>query len=293
MAKQLNLPALALYGAELAGGHLSRVRGRGLNFEEYRTYQPGDDTRYIDWSVTQRTGEAHVKVYTEEKERPVYLIVDQRKSMFFASLDTMKSVVSAQIAALFTWGVLHRADRVGAMIVHESGTHFYRPKRTRNHALRILADIATQSQKLESLASLQSDPSSSKLDDALLQLIKLKPKGALVVVMSDFYGLSETSHQCLQALKSRNALLGIAINDPMELEIALANKVPISDGKRQLLLDSEQINGLSGYYKHVNQEQGEVSRLFSASGMPLIKLDTSGNHIEHFVHQLRGRMGVK
>jgi len=293
MAKQLNLPALTLYGGELSGGHLSRVRGRGLNFEEYRAYQPGDDTRYIDWSVTQRTGEAHVKVYTEEKERPVYMIVDQRMSMFFASLDTMKSVVSAQIAALFMWGVLHRADRIGAMILHDSGTHFYKPKRTRNHAQRVLADIATHSRKLESLASVEFEPRPNQLDAALLQLIKIKPKGALVVLLSDFYGLSETTRQCLQALKRRNAFLGIAINDPMELELSLADEVPISDGKRQLWLDSEQINGLSSYYEHVNQEQSEVSRLFSANGMPLIKLDTSGNHIDCFVHQLRGRTGVK
>jgi uncharacterized protein (DUF58 family) len=99
----------------LAGRHASRLRGRGINFEEIRHYLPGDDIRTMDWRVTARTREPHVRVYTEERDRPVLLVVDQRQSMFFGSRRAMKSVVAAEVAALAAWRVLKAGDRVGAL----------------------------------------------------------------------------------------------------------------------------------------------------------------------------------
>src|SRR6187431_225997 len=98
----------------LAGRHASRLRGRGLNFEEIRRYQPGDDIRRIDWKVTVRTRLTHSRVYTEERERGVLLLVDQRIGMFFGSVKNMKSVTAAETAALAAWRVLAQKDRIGA-----------------------------------------------------------------------------------------------------------------------------------------------------------------------------------
>jgi len=97
----------------LSGRHASKLRGRGLNFEELRNYLPGDDTRHIDWKVTARTRTPYVRVYTEEKDRTVWLLVDQRVCMFFGSTKRMKSVVAAEVAALSAWRVLSVGDRTG------------------------------------------------------------------------------------------------------------------------------------------------------------------------------------
>src|ERR1700742_3614630 len=111
----------------LAGRHASRLRGRGLNFEEIRRYLPGDDVRQIDWKVTMRTGKTHCRVYTEEKERSVLLVVDQRLSMFFGSVKNMKSLTAAEVTALAAWRVVAQKDRVGAIVFNDTKIAEVRP----------------------------------------------------------------------------------------------------------------------------------------------------------------------
>jgi len=116
----------------LSGRHTSKLRGRGLNFEELRDYLPGDDTRNIDWKVTARAGTPYVRVYTEEKDRTVWLLIDQRVGMFFGSKDRMKSVVAAEVAAISAWRVLSVGDRVGALVFNDSEISVVPPHRSRN-----------------------------------------------------------------------------------------------------------------------------------------------------------------
>ncbi len=132
----------------LAGRHASRLRGRGLAFEELRRYQPGDDVRSIDWRATARRGAAHVRVYSEERERPVLLVVDQRTPMFFGSRHAMKSVVAAQLAALSAWRTLRVGDRVGGIVFNEAELVEIRPKRSQTTVLRLLNEVVRFNQAL-------------------------------------------------------------------------------------------------------------------------------------------------
>src|SRR5262245_46280548 len=125
----------------LAGRRASKLRGRGLNFEEIRKYLPGDDVRQIDWKVTARTRKPHARIYTEERERPVILVVDQRLGMFFGSRRNMKSVTAAEAAALSAWRTISVKDRVGAIVFNDTETREVQPQRTRSTALRILQHI--------------------------------------------------------------------------------------------------------------------------------------------------------
>ncbi|MCB1312449.1 MAG: DUF58 domain-containing protein, partial [Sedimentitalea sp.] len=115
----------------LNGRHASRLRGRGLDFEELRGYLPGDDVRSIDWKVTARTGEAHVRVFTEERDRPALIVVDQRMSMFFGTVHAMKSVTAAEVAALAAFSVLAQGDRVGGIVFGDDIIAEFRPERSR------------------------------------------------------------------------------------------------------------------------------------------------------------------
>jgi uncharacterized protein (DUF58 family) len=132
----------------LAGRHASRVRGRGLNFEEMRRYLPGDDIRNMDWRVTARTRTPHVRVYTEERDRPVLLVADQRQSMFFGSRRAMKSVVSAEAAALAAWRVLQGGDRVGALAFDDQDVVEIPLQRSEQQRLRILESVVRKNQAL-------------------------------------------------------------------------------------------------------------------------------------------------
>ena len=108
--------------ASMAGGHISSFRGRGIDFSEVRIYQPGDDIRNIDWRVTARTNKPHTKLYREERERPVYIVVDQCQSMFFGSKKTFKSVTAARAAANLAWGTIDNGDRVGGLVFSDNPT---------------------------------------------------------------------------------------------------------------------------------------------------------------------------
>jgi uncharacterized protein (DUF58 family) len=132
----------------LFGRRASHVRGRGLDFEELRNYVPGDDVRSIDWRVTARTQKAYVRVYSEERDRPTMLVIDQRINMFFGSRRNMKSVVAAEIAALAAWRVFTQGDRVGAFVFNDEAIDEVRMHRSRATVLRILNRLATLNRQL-------------------------------------------------------------------------------------------------------------------------------------------------
>src|SRR6201991_1482550 len=132
----------------LSGRYASRMRGRGLNFEEIRDYRPGDDVRSIDWKVTARLLKPHIRVFNEERDRQTLLVVDQRLSMFFGSRLSMKSVTAAQAAAIGAWRVLGVGDRVGAIVFNDSDLIEIKARRSRATVLQILATIVAQNQAL-------------------------------------------------------------------------------------------------------------------------------------------------
>ena len=129
-------------GSALSGRRASRLRGRGLEFEEIRAYLPGDDVRAIDWKVTARTGSPHVRVTREERDRPALLLVDQRQAMFFGTVLAMKSVTAAEIAALAAWRILGAGDRVGGLVLSDAGLAAVPARRSRGAVLRLLDRVA-------------------------------------------------------------------------------------------------------------------------------------------------------
>ena len=140
-ARQLELGRRNRALSALAGPNKSNFRGRGIDFEEVRSYQPGDDIRTIDWRVTARTGSAHTKLFREERERPVLVVVDQRSSMFFGSSHCFKSVLAAQLASLLAWSALDAGDRVGGLVFNEAGHREIRPRRSRKTVLALLSQL--------------------------------------------------------------------------------------------------------------------------------------------------------
>src|SRR5262245_56703423 len=173
----------------LAGRHASRLRGRGLNFEEIRRYQMGDDIRQIDWKATMRTRKTQSRVYTEERERTVLLLVDQRITMFFGSVQKMKSVTAAEAAGLAAWRVLAQKDRVGALVFHDSDVVEIRPQRSRGTVMRILHAVIEQNHSLGHDKAIHSNP--GMFNDVLRRCERLAKHDCLVCVISDGCGNDE------------------------------------------------------------------------------------------------------
>nr|WP_255731900.1 DUF58 domain-containing protein [Ruegeria sp. Ofav3-42] len=219
----------------LNGRHASRLRGRGLNFEELRNYQPGDDIRTIDWKVTARTGEPHVRVYTEERDRPALLLVDQRVSMFFGTQVYMKSVIAAEAAAIAAHRVLGQGDRVGGIVFGDTDLAEHRPQRRPAALTRFLTSVGSLNSNLH--ASLRPEPTVT-LNDVLKQATRIAHTNSLVCVFSDFDGLNETSEILLRRLSAPNDLILFNTSDPSSRELAPNLKMTVSDGDRQIEIDS-------------------------------------------------------
>lgn len=196
----------------LAGRHTSRLRGRGLSFEELRHYHQGDDVRTIDWKATARLRSPHVRVYSEERERPVLFVVDQRRPMFFGSRRAMKSVTAAEITALGAWRVLSSGDRVGGIVFNESELVDLRPQRGQPQVLRLLHETARFNQALAGKAT----PSGTlSLNDALDAARRRANHDHLVVLVSDFDGADDETRRLATQIAAHNDMLAIAVYDPL------------------------------------------------------------------------------
>jgi len=220
----------------LNGRHASRLRGRGLNFEELRTYLPGDDVRSIDWKVTARTGEPHVRVYTEERDRPTLLLVDQRMSMFFGSRVYMKSVVAAEAAAIAAHRVLAQGDRVGGIVFGDTRLAEHKPQRRPTALHRLLASIADANALLHAGDQTQQIMA---LNDVLRAARRIARTNTLVAVFSDFDGLDPDSEALLRDLARANDLILFHVADVAGTAALPDNlAMTVSDGVMQAELDT-------------------------------------------------------
>ena len=269
----------------LSGRKRSRLRGRGLDFDELRHYRPGDDIRTMDWRVTNRTGKPHVRVYTEERDRPVIVVVDQRLPMFFGSQQKMKSVVAAEVAAITAWRVLAVGDRIGAILFNDNKTLEVKPTRNERKVMGWLGDLTTMNNDLSVAPGRSSNPQG--LAQALQLLERSIGHDYLVVLISDFYGWDETTIKTISRISQHNDIICSLIFDPLEQDISNANSLVVSDGEFQLEIDPQH-QGLgekfqASFKSSIAQVEGELKR----HHIPVLPVDT----ITPAADQLREKLG--
>ena len=218
----------------LFGRRASHVRGRGLDFEELRSYVSGDDVRSIDWRVTARTRKPYVRVYSEERDRPTMLVVDQRINMFFGSRVSMKSVIAAEIAALTAWRVFRQGDRVGAFIFNDETTEPVRMRRSRATVLRILDRIVYQNHLLR--ADTPSQPMPERLNEVLGSVARVCRHDALILIASDFDGADQTTRDLLLHMSRSNDVICCLTYDPLAVKLPPAEQLVVSNGELQVEL---------------------------------------------------------
>ena len=199
----------------LAGRHASRLRGRGLAFEELRHYAQGDDVRTIDWKATARLRAPQVRVYSEERERPVLLVVDQRRPMFFGSRRAMKSVTAAEVAALGAWRALAAGDRVGGIVFNDDEIIDLRPHRSQTRVLRLLHEMVRLNQALAEKSGAAVAPAQVTLNQALEAALRRATHDHLVVLITDLDGADDETQRLATLLAAHNDVLGVGIYDPL------------------------------------------------------------------------------
>ncbi|ENM5814821.1 DUF58 domain-containing protein [Vibrio mimicus] len=287
---QVKLLSARYSRAHLSGRYQSHQRGRGLNFEELRHYQLGDDIRQMDWKVTQRTGKPHVRSYTEEKDHQVIVCVDQRSSMYFGSVRYMKSVVAAEIAALVSWLALANNDRVGFLISDTQALHWSSAKRGNANFLMGLNQLVSANQTL-SAASQDSEIVGFRL--WMEKLSQRRLKAATLVIISDFSDADDQSLKQLKYLQQHNDVLSIFISDPLEINLPeqqLNSTWVVGDGRYQLALQKGRQTAEVNKLLHARyvEKQTHLKSLMAAQKMPFIEINTQGDHLVQLAQTLRG-----
>jgi len=271
----------------LSGKYASRLRGRGLNFEEIRKYLPGDDVRTIDWKVTARTRKPHVRVYTEEKDRAVLLLIDQRVHMFFGSVKNMKSVTAAETAALAAWRALAVGDRIGAVVFNDSEIKEIKPMRSRSTVMNILNHTVRMNRNLKISSTLTTN--SNMLNEVLKKALKLCTHDHLVVIISDFEGVSEETKQLTVRLGQHNDVIGILIHDPLQQGIPQNNTdITITDGQQYLEINSSDKKLAAVIKENHEASRGKIQKWLNGISAPLLSITTDKDVAE----QIKKIMGA-
>lgn len=223
-AHQLANPPGQLPPGAMAGERVSRQQGRGLNFDSLRRYQPGDDVRLIDWQATARLRTPWIRLYNEEKERPVFILLDQRLDMFFATRGQMKSVAAAHIAALLAWRCWHDGDRLGCALFNDDELSLQRCRSPKLALQPLLADIVRFNQALPT--RYPQEPSSSLALHEVLQRAQSQiPTGSWLALISDFHDLDKHSEALIAALRRRAEITAFVMLDDLHLRLPDSGKL--------------------------------------------------------------------
>lgn len=274
--------------SKLSGRHGSKLRGRGVDFEEIKNYRKGDDVKSIDWKLTLRTGTPYIRSYTEEKDRNVLVCVDQSQSMFFSSVSTMKSVVAAEVASLCIWKMLSNNNKVGSLIAKNNAATWFTPKRGERSALQFLKELsfANESLLLNEKSSLSIDE--FKIEQKVDELLKRKVRSSVIFLISDFYDLSNDIVKKIKKLQHTNDVICIHVFDKLEKEWNEKLNIVLSDGEMQFSSAGKDEKIKTYFNQYHKEKQENLILLSKINNLPFFELNTNGDHINQLFAQLNG-----
>ncbi|WP_312841812.1 DUF58 domain-containing protein [Stutzerimonas nitrititolerans] len=269
----------------LVGLHHSRLRGRGIDFDQVRIYQPGDDVRTIDWRVTARTQEPHTKLFHEERERPIYLLVEQSQHLFFGSGLNFKSVLAARAASLVGWAALAHNDRVGGLVFGNGEHHEIKPRRSKQSLLQLLDRLVRVNRHLD--GQQRVDPDAFGL--ALRRAREVLRPGSLAVILCDERTLSEAAEQQLSLLGRHVDLLLMPVFDPLDRALPAAGLLRFAQYGARLELDTRDAGIRQAYRQLGEARMARWQRLADRLRVILMPLNTQ----YELVAQLREYLSAK
>jgi len=288
-ARTLGLASHHLVNSSFSGLYASVFRGQGLNFEEVREYREGDDIRNMDWKVTARTGEAHLKVFREERERSIMLCVDMGTHMNFGTRKTFKSIQAARAAALLGWAANSLHDRVGGLLFggNGSGNIYFRSTKDRRALWRLLKTMTT-----DKVAQDESTP--ELLADIMRQASRGIGTGGLVFVIADFNREHQGLVKGLAQLRQRHAVVLVPVDDPADRNLPDMGDVMFRGPDGELLtVNTADVAGRDAYRQAWQQRRENLVRLANGSGCALIPVDTGDDVHATLMQGLERRLRMR
>ena len=261
------------------GAYVSHFKGWGMEFDESRPYQPGDDPRNIDWRVTARSSEAYTKLFREERERPVLIMTDLRNNMHFATRGCFKSVNGARAAALLAWAAHHRGDRLGGIVFGNNRHRELRPKLGRQAALRYVHELVMHPDWTTDIdhGAIDEEP---PLTQAMAMLRRVARPGSLVIIVSDFIGMSRTAQFYLTGIARHSEVLAVFLSDPLERQLPPPGRYRLVSHDEEMAIDTYARGARSEYKSAFEERQQEFDAFCHRYNIHLLPLSTEEDPVQ-------------
>jgi uncharacterized protein (DUF58 family) len=277
--KRIEIQTRGLVNDVFSGEYHSVFKGRGMEFSEVREYQIGDDIRSIDWNVSARMGHPYVKVFEEERELTVMLLVDVSSSGNFGTVERMKGEIAIEICALLAFSAIKNNDKVGLIIFTDRIEKFVPPKKGKSHVLRVLRELLYH----------QPQGKATNIALALEYLRRVVNRRAVVFLVSDF--ISENYQKALQIANRRHDLVAITITDPRETELPDVGFIELEDAEtgEVILLDTSDVRLRETFSESSSKTIRERDRLLHSMNVDTIDVRTHVSYIDPLMRFFRMR----
>lgn len=281
--RRIEIKTRSIVNDILSGEYHSVFKGQGMEFSEVRTYSQGDDIRTIDWNVTARTGEPHVKKYIEERELTVMLVVDASASGNFGSVRQMKAEMAVELCALLAFSAIKNNDRVGLIIFTSEVEKYIPPKKGKNHVLRVIRE----------LLYFQPQKQGTNIAGAVDFLNQVQRKKAVVFLVSDFF--AQDFESIFRVAARRYDMIPISISDPRENDLPPVGLIELRDAETNdtLLVDSSNKAFRERFTAENQKRRAQLQSLFGSMGVDQIEISTAGDYVEPLVRFFKKRERAK
>ncbi|MBP9855249.1 MAG: DUF58 domain-containing protein [Candidatus Omnitrophica bacterium] len=292
--KQIEISTSRLVTDVFAGQYHSVFKGQGIEFDEVREYQPGDDVRSIDWNVTARTGTPHIKKFIEERELTVMILVDASASSKFASINELKSQLAAEISALLALSAIKNNDKVGLIIFTDEIELFIPPRKGKGHVLRLIREVLY----------FQPKGKSTNIQQALEFLSKVTTRKTIAFLISDYFGhgLDKSTEgydlnfkKTISIAHQRHDLIAVTLNDPHELDLPDSGILSLEDAETRELIfvDSSNTNIRKRYRENNLKRIEKREQLFKSLGIDFMNISTKSSYADEVVRFFKKRLREK
>lgn len=270
--------------AQQSGGYVSAFKGRGMEFDETRLYQPGDDIRSIDWRVTARTGKTHTKLFREEREKPVFISVDNRPAMQFATRGVYKSVQAKKLAALLAWIANQQGDRIGGQVFSATSCRELKPQSGKHAVLQFLNELINDLNSVEAV-----DQDDISLAHVLARLARHARPGSLIYIISDFRGINNQVENGLLKLSEHCDVVLIFIYDPLEKTLPAQGRFRFTDEHKDVVVDTGDKQRLMNYQHRFEVRLRKLKQMALRRGLALLLCGTQDDPVQQLRHPAESR----
>ena len=277
--KRIEIRTRGLVDSFFGGEYHSSFKGRGMTFSEVREYQPGDDVRLIDWNVTARSGNPFIKVFEEERELTVFLLVDISSSGSFGSENYLKKTVGAEIASVLGFSAIKNNDKVGLILFSNDIVKYIPPKKGKSHVLRVIRELLYTN----------SEGRGTSISNALDFLMKVSKRKSVVFLLSDF--IDENYWDSLKIVNRKHDFVGIKIADPFEVNFPNVGMLKAEDPETGSVfwIDTSNYSDLKNMNDSNRKKVDSFLKRTKKSGIDIVSISTSNDYIEPLMNFFKKR----